>query len=67
MLRRSTVGPTFLGNFFYGAGNLQAVSAQLVDTGLESSGDFSGKTTLSAAGAAESGAVAADLESLIAA
>ena len=67
MLRRSTVGPTFLDNFFYGAGNLQAVSAQLGDTGLELAGEFSGETTLSAAGAAESGAVGADLESLIAA
>ena len=35
--------------------------------GIEPAIEFSGKTTLSATGAAESGAVAADLEPLIAA
>jgi hypothetical protein len=37
------------------------------DTGFEPIREFSEKTTLSATGAAESGAVAADLEAVIAA
>ena len=45
----------------------QCVASEVGDTGLEPTGEFSGATTLSATGAAESGAVGADLESLIAA